>query len=78
MERGKEKEGSRIRFTRNMEALFFLFAAIPPPPLPLHVGSGDRRISDDVKRMKASRDRIVDSISPTNIDVVIFSLLRGR
>lgn len=60
-----------------MEALFFLFAAIP---LPLHTWGAVTypAISDDVKRMKASRDRIVDSISPTNIDVVIFSLLRGR
>lgn len=81
-EREKEKEKDRdLIHAKYVEALFFLFTAIPffAPP---HAGSGDRRIplsvSSDVKRMKASRDRIVDSISPTNIDVVIFSLLRGR
>lgn len=77
----KRRKRIAIRFTRNMWKLCFFFL---PPFLssPPHAGSGDRRIplsvSSDVKRMKASRDRIVDSISPTNIDVVIFSLLRGR
>lgn len=85
-ERKKEKEWSRFDSREIWRKLCFFF--LPPFRPPARCGGwggGERwptyptiRISDDVKRMKASRDRIVDSISPTNIDVVIFSLLHWR